>query len=75
MEFNSSVEKQQACDHPTLYFGSGDYYVMCRECSRTWVKAGLGSDFADPDFINDKVTGEMRHELTLENIKVTVEGG
>lgn len=72
--FNSTPEKQQACGHKTLVFGSGDYYVMCRDCSRTWVKAGLASDEADPEYVNDTITGEERIELTLENVKVTVEG-
>ena len=74
LHFNSSREKQQACSHPTLTFGSGDYYVMCRECSRTWVKVGLGSDEADPEYVNDGITGELRHELTLDNVKVVIEG-
>jgi hypothetical protein len=72
--FKSTPEKQQACNHPTLTFGSGDYYVMCRECSRTWVKVGMASDEADPEFINDTITGEARVELTLANLKVAVEG-
>jgi hypothetical protein len=33
----------------------------------------MGSDEADPEYVNDGVTGELRHELTLENIKVVVE--
>ena len=69
MTFNNSLEKQQACNHPTLFFGSGDYYVMCRECSRTWVKVKRGADEADPEYVNDNVTGELRHKLTLENVK------
>jgi hypothetical protein len=24
------------CEHRTLYFGSGDYYLICRECNRYW---------------------------------------
>ena len=71
--YKSTPEKQQACNHPTLTFGSGDYYVMCRECSRTWVKTSMASDEADPEYTNDTITGELRHELTLENIKVVVE--
>lgn len=67
-------EAQQACNHSTLFFGSGDYYVMCKECSRTWVKVELENDDADPEFVNDAITGHERVELTLENIKVTVEG-
>lgn len=68
----AKLEDQQNCNHSTLYFGSGDYYVMCKECSRTWVKAGLGSDQADPEYVNNSITGEERHELTLENIVVMV---
>ncbi len=67
------LERQQKCDHPVLFFGSGDYYVMCRHCSRTWVKTGMQSDDADPMFVNDTITGEERVELTLDNIKVTIE--
>lgn len=66
------LQKQRECNHPTLYFGSGDYYIMCRRCARTWVKAGLQTDDADPEFVNDTVTGEERVELTLDNIKVVV---
>ena len=68
------LAKQQECDHPMLFFGSGDYYIMCRVCSRTWVKAGMQNDDADPSFVNDRITGEERVELTLENLKVAVEG-
>ena len=72
--FNSSPEKQQACKHATVTFGSGDYYVMCKDCSRTWVKVGMATDDADPNYVNDTITGELRHELTLENVRVIVEG-
>lgn len=72
MEINTTNKKQQACSHPTIIFGSGDYYVMCRECSRTWVKVGLATDDADPSYVNYNVTGEQRHELTLDNVKVVI---
>jgi len=72
--FNSSPEKQQACSHSTVLFGSGDYYVMCKDCSRTWVKVSMASDDADPTHVNDTITGEERHELTLDTVKVIVEG-
>lgn len=26
----------EECLHETLYFGSGDYYLICRACSRYW---------------------------------------
>lgn len=68
------LAKQQDCDHPAVFFGSGDYYIMCKVCARTWVKAGMQDDEADPTFVNDRITGEHRVALTLDNIKVTVEG-
>jgi len=71
--FNSTPEKQQICSHSTVLFGSGDYYVMCKDCSRTWVKVGLAKDEADPDYVNDTITGEERHEITLERIKAVIE--
>ena len=71
--FNNTPEKQQACRHATVVFGSGDYYVMCKDCSRTWVKVGLASDEADPENVNDTITGEERYELTLETVRVIVE--
>ena len=73
LKFNSTPEKQHACSHSTVLFGSGDYYVMCKDCSRTWVKVGLASDEADPDYVNDTITGEERHEITLERIKAVIE--
>ena len=73
-KFNSSPEKQQACSHATVVFGSGDYYVMCKDCSRTWVKVGMSTDDADPDHVNDTITGEERHEITLDRVRIVVEG-
>ena len=32
-----AVEK---CDHDTLYFGSGDYYVFCAGCGARWGRLG-----------------------------------
>ncbi len=25
------------CLHEEIYFGSGDYYLICEECNRYWV--------------------------------------
>jgi hypothetical protein len=27
-----------ACQHERLYFGSGDYYVMCELCDASWAR-------------------------------------
>ena len=63
---NGTISARRAIVLMTEYFK--------RECSRTWVKVGMASDEADPEFINDTITGEARVELTLANLKVAVEG-
>ena len=52
--------KPQSCPHNSLIFGSGDYYVICEDCMRSWVKTAPGTDLADPDNLNHKVAGERR---------------
>lgn len=37
-----------ACNHTRLAFGSGGFYVMCRDCPQTWVARRIGAD-ADTD--------------------------
>lgn len=32
----------EQCAHKTVYFGSGDYYLFCRECNARWGRLGLG---------------------------------
>ena len=73
-QYDADQVKQMECEHKTLRFGSGDYYVTCKDCGRTWVKAGPASDEPDPLFINENITGEERHELTIERVKVVIEG-
>ena len=31
-----SIIPRKDCDHPTLAFGSGDYYVFCMSCNAMW---------------------------------------
>lgn len=47
------------CNHKRLYFGSGDYYLFCKECHRNWAVMGDGPEYveingkwhgANPDF-------------------------
>jgi hypothetical protein len=39
-----------ACEHKVLMFGSGDYYVFCKECAARWGR--LASD--RPEYGEDK---------------------
>lgn len=38
------------CKHKELFFGSGGYYVFCRECSRRWVAWKPGAAEYGPGF-------------------------
>lgn len=38
------MKPQEECRHETIHFGSGDYYIFCRDCPAAWVfkdRAGL----------------------------------
>ena len=37
-------EKQKVCDHEHLYFGSGAYYLICRDCGQFWVAISNQAD-------------------------------
>lgn len=37
---------QSKCSHARLFFGSGGFYVFCRECNATWTATKPGSDAA-----------------------------
>lgn len=51
---------QSKCPHKKLFFGSGDYYVICDDCTRTWVKTKPQTDEACAEDCNNAVTGEYR---------------
>lgn len=57
----SEMLKQSDCDHSVLRFGSGDYYVYCTDCLRTWVqiKPGTGDEPCS-EHLNNMVQGEDR---------------
>lgn len=40
----------EVCQHRRIGFGSGDYYIMCRDCPKWWVLTDpRKSDVAWPD--------------------------
>jgi hypothetical protein len=39
------MKAQKECAHAELVFGSGDYYLFCRDCGATW---GMLGDFNEP---------------------------
>lgn len=40
------MQHESECTHARLYFGSGNYYVFCRDCPASWVHRG-STTFAD----------------------------
>ena len=38
-----------ACEHRTLYFGSGAFYVFCKDCNECWVATNLATG-ETPDY-------------------------
>lgn len=57
----SKILSQNECEHEILRFGSGDYYVFCTDCLRTWVKMKPGSmDQAYAGDLNMNVQGQER---------------
>lgn len=39
------------CRHRSLHFGSGGYYVLCSDCSATWIAWKIGEDERVPGVI------------------------
>ena len=59
-----SLLGQENGEHRKLCFGSGDYYVFCTDCMRTWVQIKLGSsDEPCADNLNNDVQGEERVKI------------
>ncbi len=48
------------CNHESVYFGSGDYYIICENCGRQWVVRCTDSDEACADDGNHNICGEKR---------------
>lgn len=40
------AKHEHECDHLRLHFGSGNYYIFCRDCPASWVHRG-STTFAD----------------------------
>lgn len=54
-------EQQKKCLHEILHFGSGAFFIFCKQCSQTWIahKDARDADL-DRDAGNCPVTGEER---------------
>lgn len=59
------LTRADQCNHATVQFGSGDYYIFCHECGAWWVRTNPGSsDKPRPDLANrgagSSLSGEAR---------------
>ena len=54
---------KEDCQHTTLMFASGAFYIICQECFKYWVAIGNDGD-ADIDYSrgNSTVSGQIRVE-------------
>ena len=57
----------QECNHETLQFSSGDYYITCLTCFRNWVITGLNGDMPDaknctPGFDDTRIRKVVKEE-------------
>ena len=51
----------ETCKHEHLTFGSGGYYVFCRDCSASWVARKRENDEIDYSRSNEGLTtGDFR---------------
>lgn len=64
------------CTHPSLYFGSGGYYIFCSECDARWARMGQHPEYgtdaagnrigADPGAVTSQTIGvyDRREDAT-----------
>ncbi len=46
---NHMENKMSDCTHDILKFSSGDYYLFCQECPKSWVLRGDKGDLPAPE--------------------------
>ena len=61
--------KFKECIHEALYFGSGDYYLICEECGRFWVMVGLEGDKPDSTHSNIGKASGLSGERRVADLK------
>ena len=71
------LKDQKDCRHEKLTFGSGDFYVFCVDCGRSWVHRKMEDDTISYEH-GQNVTGEYRvafpDNLTFIELKAKEKG-
>ncbi len=60
------------CKHEYLNFGSGDYYIFCYDCSRSWVQKGDVGDIADSSNLTKAPMNSYDYWVPEDNIVTAV---
>ena len=42
--YNYMYKDQNTCGHEKLTFGSGDFYIFCVDCGRSWIHKNTADD-------------------------------
>jgi hypothetical protein len=58
-------EKQLSCEHPSLNFGSGAFYVICQTCSQFWVATNMSKEKIETALDPDYDQGSYLHPFRL----------
>jgi len=49
------------CEHKKLMFGSGDYYIFCEECHKSWIMEDDHKN--NVGLISQHLSGEFREKI------------
>ena len=61
------LKNQEDCDHSSIRFGSGDYFLFCQSCKATWRMENPKNDYSlamqySNQGIGGTLSGEERHK-------------
>lgn len=69
---------QKECRHEKLTFGSGDFYIFCVDCQRSWVHRDMRNDQPSYDHSPLDLSNEYRvkfpDNLTFIELKAKEKG-
>lgn len=69
----SQIVNRSDCEHKTLFFGSGDYYLFCKRCDARWVCTNANVDIGSPELANKGVGSLLSGQVRLAPSEGTIE--
>jgi len=71
-------KEQNECKHEKLTFGSGDFYIFCVDCTRSWVHRNTADDTTSyehsPLIFNNEYRVKFPDNLTFIETKAQEKG-